>query len=590
MPRIIRLFFKDLPACAQPPRPEFSRMPKPDAPLAERIAAEQDLSARFSRIRLQYLLSKPPAEVERELETIATELEPLISEPVPRLASVSFVQPSPAMVRVGELFGFLWSRPRAAWNFEPALTVEEWSAFSPDELTARVRAVATVADSQEIFPLYPPFPGFHSEALKPPLHAGKADSPLQLATDLVQTIIAATKLPLAYEIEHKFWNRAREFNPQRLLSLRIHRMFIAGLPGAGRLTLEFSGVAEALELPEKAKPRGLVIWPAHPTLPVPWRCCSKTDTGFYEQSLGSSLEDALLRCARDRLRNIGERSATIPMPTLSEAVEVVFEGYHDRVEDYSFAPDSPHMNIINAYSLAAGANALALKAREVWFQRYRELLEPALPAARRATLFLLEPGKPRSPFRTFVARLPRELPMGDLARPVCPECGLACDVVANLNFTHHDLPFALPGPFLLLHTCREHDFRWHARWMARTAKAELETALQAAEECVAGPAVRVVEFDYEKVDQEILARPSEKSDEYKDSRCQYRMFASSNTKVGGGVFWIQSNPSLVDSAGNLMTYIGQVGCNEFLTMGDSGVAYVLYAPETGEVKVHVQFY
>jgi hypothetical protein len=263
-------------------------------------------------------------------------------------------------------------------------------------------------------------------------------------------------------------------------------------------------------------------------------------------------------------------------------------------QDYVFAQDSPDLPVVSNGSLAAGTDRLALKAREIWFQRFREVLEPALPRARRGTLFLLDRSRPISPYRTFIVKLSRELSGSTLPRPTCPECGRLCDVAVNLNFTHHDLDFPLPGSGLLMHVCSEDNIAaawWHHRWIDRAARPELEAVLHHAERCLAGPAVRVVEYDAEAVDYEVTARPGPHSEAFNDRwENSDSMFASTSTKVGGGVFWIQSNPRLADTSGNPMRYIGQVSCNDFLEIGDSGVAYLLYSPATGETKIDTQCY
>ena len=256
--------------------------------------------------------------------------------------------------------------------------------------------------------------------------------------------------------------------------------------------------------------------------------------------------------------------------------------------ELQFFEDSPDLPVLGGYELASRVSRAALKAREIWFQRYREVLSPALPPAKRATLFLLKKGKPKSPYRTWIAKMD---PGACEAALGLPPSGGPCDVVAHLNFTHHDLPFSLPGSSVLLATtdadCFEPD-GWIISWLQRSDRPLLESLLAKTEICLSGPAVRVTEYDADAVDEELLDHSAACAERFLDSSEEtYFMYAFRATKVGGGVFYIQGNPDVRDCEGNAMSYIGQVGCTEFFKMGDSGIAYLFYSPFTQETKISV---
>ena len=253
--------------------------------------------------------------------------------------------------------------------------------------------------------------------------------------------------------------------------------------------------------------------------------------------------------------------------------------------------DSPDLPVLGNYQLASEPSKLGLKAREIWFQRYREVLAPALPDARTAIVFLLNEGKPKSPFRTWMARLPEN---ATVSLPTCPVGDVRCDVVAHLNFTHHDLPFRLPGLSLLLFTNSEESLTaeaWHWTWLDRSDRVRLEEILSVTDRCLSGPAVRVTEYDSDAVDEQLLDLSAPGAERYQNSwEKGYFMFASGATKVGGGVFYIQGDPGVFDSEGNRMVFIGQVASTEFCEMGDSGIAYIHYSPVTQEIQIVVSYF
>lgn len=573
-------------------------------------------------------------EIERksaQFDKLAAKLAKVLSLKLPAKEEMSL---HPSLDRLSCLLRELEQMLLGSWRIESELTLEQWVKLSPKKMERAVRVIAEngVADV-DLRRLR--IADWACEVGKERLEKVVAADPIAQVRQIAESLVAEARRPRP-EVPAKFWNKARKFNPQRILSLRPCRLALRGTPDGCSATLEFSNLAEALALPEKKKSRHPVIWPKHPTLPVPWRCLYRThEMTLHEKGLGTSLLNALMALAREKIivENFAAERRSDPevlkllegildeeeleaskkdaevLPSLAEltlqdAVGMILDEEEEEVnfldpedptpqcERYLFAPDHPELPVVSTGPLAGGANALALKAREIWFQRFRELLEPALPPARRATLFLLEERAPRSPFRTFAVKLKGR--SRQLKLPKCPECGKACDVAINLNFTHHDLPFRLPGFSLLLQTCSEHNGVadwWHCRWLSRTAKPELQALLKSAEVTLAGPAVKVVEYDDEAVDEELIHRSGPKAEAYHDSwEKTYGLFASSHTKVGGGVFWIQGNPGLMDSAGKPLQFIGQVGSNEFIEMFDAGILYILYSPDTQETVLSTQCY
>jgi hypothetical protein len=260
--------------------------------------------------------------------------------------------------------------------------------------------------------------------------------------------------------------------------------------------------------------------------------------------------------------------------------------------DYSVVPDSPDLPVIGSNRLAAQCTRSGLKAREIWFQRYRDVIGPGLPPARRSLLFLKESRQPRHPLRTFVAQIAKDAPF---QRPACPDCGEPCDIAAHLNMTRHRLPFRVPAPSMLLYTCTEHNAQaecWHEAWLDRAEAVHHNVQiLKHAIACESGVPVWVTEYEDDKVDQAVFDRHAPAWPRFNDSQERwYGIIALQGTKIGGAPGWIQ--PPYVPKDQNLqrMELLAQIASTEFLEMADSGILYLFYSPETGETGKVVQFY
>ncbi len=177
---------------------------------------------------------------------------------------------------------------------------------------------------------------------------------------------------------------------------------------------------------------------------------------------------------------------------------------------------------------------------------------------------------------------------------MCPVGNVRCDVAAHLNFTHHDLPFRLPGLSLLLFTNSKESLAaeaWHWTWLHRSDRVRLESILSETDRCLSGPAVRVTEYDSDAVDEQLLDLSAPSAERYRSSwEKGYFMFASGDSKVGGGVLYIQGDPDVFDSEGNRMVFIGQIASTEFCEIGDSGIAYTHYPPVTQEIQIGVSYF
>jgi hypothetical protein len=168
--------------------------------------------------------------------------------------------------------------------------------------------------------------------------------------------------------------------------------------------------------------------------------------------------------------------------------------------------------------------------------------------------------------------------------------------VVHLSFRHHSLPFPLPGSSLLLFTCGESngahscdDMHWQKRWISRGSIPQVIPPLLAkASSIVAGPPVRVLEYENELVDREAFDQQSPQWSNFNDRREKaYFTFASPGTKVGGTPSWVQGACHLNDRSGVPMQFIAQID-HELIEIGDSGRAYVLFSPGTGEISVITQ--
>lgn len=413
--------------------------------------------------------------------------------------------------------------------------------------------------------------------------------------------------PMSIDICPPYWNRSRVFNPDRILDLRIDSLTWNELDSHGIVRVEFSDQDVALKNPEARKPRSSLRLPEHPTINPPWRVMRLQNSAqWHEVSLGSSVVGAwknflnqeiefLIYLGRDPKEQIDVDClmSLVDGYRPGEVLQVASGIRESCLGDYRILEDSPELEVVGSRALAEAATREGIKAREIWFRRFESVIAEGLPDAVTTVRFVLRDQPPKSPHCTFIARL-NSTDSPDV--PLCPECGRPFDRVVHLSFRHHSLPFPLPGSSLLLFTCGESngahncdDMHWHKRWISREAIPRLIPPLLAeASSIVAGPAVRVLEYENELVDREAFDQHSPQWSNFNDRREKaFFTFATPGTKVGGTPSWVQGACHLNDLSGVPMQFISQID-HELIEIGDSGRAYVLFSPGTGEIKVITQ--
>lgn len=497
--------------------------------------------------------------------------------------------------RIIDLHNRLLSRTVVTGVFDPCLTIDEWYRSPPETVTFRTDKGVP---AEEVIPLLRAMQ-FKTECLEEwsfplELHdtADAKDLAFAITGKMMQSVNAGGN-----GVASPYWNPARQFNPDRVLRLRLARLVWNPLEPRQPCVIECDGKEGTLALPEERIDRGPPVFPSHPTLPAPWRVLDRAQDGrLWEVSLEENEEAAKRRAdadQREALQRQNFPAGEKPDHVSQEEFDAWIADMRSRyAADHIVARDAPELPVTGRYELASSATPAGLKAREIWFQRFREVLRDALPAPRRALVFLLEERMPCQPFRTFVAHLKEDAASN---RPSCPECGRPYDVAILLNFIHHGLPFRLPAASLFLYTCREDHWdldAWAEMWLERADAINRATfVLKEAQTCLSGPPVWVTEYETRAVDEDAFDTSAEAWPRFSDSwEKRYRLFALQTTKAGGVPGWIQGSDVPNDKAGNPMHFIGQVASTEFLEMGDSGILYLFYSPETGETRRVMQFY
>jgi len=257
---------------------------------------------------------------------------------------------------------------------------------------------------------------------------------------------------------------------------------------------------------------------------------------------------------------------------------------------YRVLQDHKDLPVIGRYELATASSREGLKAREIWFERFADVVSPGLPDPVRSLRFALEKRHPKHPLRTFVMSFP---PEAAIARPACPECEKPCDRLVHLDLRRHPQSLDLPGTSLLMFTCSEHNWEgswWHSEWrQPDEAGLLLPSFLDCADLIFSGPAVYDLDYEDSRVDRAAFDREVARWPAFDNSWEKPNfMFAVPGTKVGGAPSWIQGDITPEDSDGNPMQFVGQIGCYEIIEIGDSGEAYVFHSPVNGSTSVVTQ--
>jgi hypothetical protein len=251
---------------------------------------------------------------------------------------------------------------------------------------------------------------------------------------------------------------------------------------------------------------------------------------------------------------------------------------------FEFVMDDPDKPFVHGYGIAITKPA-HLTARKNWFIRYRTLLESHLINPLPTQVFTFSDcqledvygslrGTPGGPF---------PWPKGQ-PQPLCGYCHKRLVFMGQLDFRRFDKVgnLQLPGAALSLHGC------------ANCGPCELKTTaltwLRYGDEIeIVGDPTHPAQvgtpwdsYDFPTV--------SYHADDICDDRfflmerSIYFNFTCHAPKIGGHVFWIQSDDTPVDSAGKPMTFIGQFFGTSEVEIGDSGMAYIFFSETTGQTE------
>lgn len=441
-----------------------------------------------------------------------------------------------------------------------------------------------------------------NSALQPDL--SKATTLSGAVTGLAMTLAEGSRDPGQLGLHPRLWNPARTFNPARLLEWRIAAFEWDVLDPRGRVSVRCEGVEKALSLPEEKIGRsGPLVFPRHPTLPAPWRVIEMGKNGeFWEQALGTTPENAwenfvdqtleirAMMGGRDDQAPREELLARFPVRDADDCIVLeaaINRGYEQK---YRILQDHKDLPVIGRYQLASSSTREGAKAREIWFERFSEVVSPALPDAMKSLRFSLDPQAPKSPLRTFAMSFRAE---SSVPRPVCQECGSPCDRLVHLDLRRHPQGLKVPGSSLVMFTCSEHNLDaswWHPEWLhAVAARTMLSRCLADADEVYSGPAFYDLDYEDARVDQDAFNREAARWPAFENSwEKSYTIYATPGTKVGGAPSWIQGDCTPEDENGRRMEFVGQFGCYDLIEIGDSGEAYVFISPASGETRVITQ--
>jgi hypothetical protein len=256
--------------------------------------------------------------------------------------------------------------------------------------------------------------------------------------------------------------------------------------------------------------------------------------------------------------------------------------------------DHPSLNV-NHYGISI-ENSSWLTARDNWFERYQNVLEPHLRDPRIAQVYTLAPGRLTDPLATHKSSSqgPFPLPRGT-DWPTCGFCDCPMGFLGVLDFRDYS---AVPVPrgSLVLHVCTEccgsvvaDREAWSLTWIKEGD--EIEIMGDVNNEVLVGTRWEATEYAFPGC---YKAGDLATTGPFLHEHSIYFSFSCLADKVGGHVFWIQSEDRLFDENsfvskdGESMTYIGQFVGSPDIEIGDGGIAYLLYSPRTGNTIMYPQ--
>jgi hypothetical protein len=266
--------------------------------------------------------------------------------------------------------------------------------------------------------------------------------------------------------------------------------------------------------------------------------------------------------------------------------------------------DEPSLQV-NHYGIYI-LNPSWLTARDNWFERYADILEKHLRDPAQAIVYTLAPGQLTDPFVTHKSSKngPFPYPRGK-EWPKCGFCHTRLGFLGVMDFRNCSLPH-VPRASLVLHVCTgecgpcSNRETWSLTWIKEGDDIEIlgESGIPV---LVGTPWLAT---EYPRPENGTNAESMVNSGPFRQERGIFLNYSCFADKVGGHVFWIQpgydpkdlTTPILTDEnsfvteEGERMTYIGQFTSSPDIEIGDSGLAYLLHSPRTGETIIDVQYF
>lgn len=256
-------------------------------------------------------------------------------------------------------------------------------------------------------------------------------------------------------------------------------------------------------------------------------------------------------------------------------------------EKFIFNPsvvlDHPSLKV-TCYGLGIN-NPSWLTARDNWFERYAEILEPRLTDPKVSQVFTFEPGKLEDPLMTHksTANGPFPFPLGK-PWPKCGICRNELGFFGVLDFRDYEA-VRVPKGSLVTHACTECGVDMHTSQTTWINENEPIAILGDRDTPIlVGKRWRATEYPTLAIYSNELVSDGQ----FLEESSIYFNFSCFANKVGGHVFRIQGHYGdiIPDSNGEPMVYIGQLLDSPDIVIGDCGVAYLYYSPSTGETVMY----
>jgi hypothetical protein len=226
-----------------------------------------------------------------------------------------------------------------------------------------------------------------------------------------------------------------------------------------------------------------------------------------------------------------------------------------------------------------------LTARDIWFERYADILENRLADPRVAQVFTFEPGTLPDPLTSHKSSAsgPFTFPRG-AAWPKCGFCRSRLAFFGTLDFRQY-ADVRVPGAALVLHVCAECGVcadreTWSLTWIKEGEP--VEQLGDRDKEVLVGTRWCATEYPILALDPKDLATEGP----FLEENGLYANFSCFADKIGGHVFRIQDSYTPADSRGSPMVYIGQFLRSPDVDIGDSGIAYLYYSEATKETIMY----